>query len=230
MTISVDTPPATISNNIDVYLEIGKQRSFASSIEWPGWCRPGRDEASALEALNGYARRYSSALHSAGLEFHVPVESTAFRVIERLEGDTTTDFGSPGKFPSSDLRPLDDAGLQRFQKLLSACWQTFDAATRAAAGRELRKGPRGGGRDLEAIFKHVLEAEAAYLGRIGWKFKPAEEGNLMAELGRIRDIVREALTTSALGEVPAKGPRGGIRWTPRYFVRRVAWHVLDHAW
>jgi hypothetical protein len=26
------------------------------------------------------------------------------------------------------------------------------------------------------------------------------------------------------------GPRGGVHWTPRYFVRRAAWHMLDHAW
>lgn len=32
------------------------------------------------------------------------------------------------------------------------------------------------------------------------------------------------------GEIPTKGPRGGTRWTARYFVRRVAWHILDHAW
>ena len=29
--------------------------------------------------------------------------------------------------------------------------------------------------------------------------------------------------------IPA-GPRGGKRWSARYFVRRAAWHVLDHAW
>ena len=28
---------------------------------------------------------------------------------------------------------------------------------------------------------------------------------------------------------PPPGPRGGKRWLPRYFVRRVGWHVLDHA-
>ena len=28
---------------IDSYLEIGKTRVFAGAIEWPGWCRSGRD-------------------------------------------------------------------------------------------------------------------------------------------------------------------------------------------
>ena len=41
--------------------------------------------------------------------------------------------------------------------------------------------------------------------------------------------VLEALGAAARGEVPPRGPRGGVRWAPRYFVRRVVWHVLDHA-
>jgi hypothetical protein len=32
------------------------------------------------------------------------------------------------------------------------------------------------------------------------------------------------------GELAERGPRGGIRWPARYYVRRAAWHVLDHAW
>ena len=44
------------------------------------------------------------------------------------------------------------------------------------------------------------------------------------------DNLLEGLQASAAGRIPAKGPRGGARWTPSYFVRRTAWHVLDHAW
>jgi len=52
-------------------------------------------------------------------------------------------------------------------------WETFDAAASAASGSELRKGPRGGGRDLEKIFEHVQMAEVAYLGRLGGKLESA---------------------------------------------------------
>ena len=215
---------------IDVYLEVGKKRSFAGAIEWPGWCRSGRDEESALEALREYGLRYSSALRSSQLEFRMPVEASEFTVIERLEGDATTDFGSPGKTPSSDMRPVDDSELRRYETLLKAFWQTLDAAASAATGKELRKGPRGGGRDLKGIIQHVLDAEVAYLGQIGWKIKKGEEGDPEKEVYRIRQMIIDALAPAARGELPAQGPRGGIRWTPRYFVRRVAWHVLDHAW
>jgi hypothetical protein len=30
--------------------------------------------------------------------------------------------------------------------------------------------------------------------------------------------------------VPERGPRGGAIWSARNYVRRIAWHVLDHAW
>jgi hypothetical protein len=42
--------------------------------------------------------------------------------------------------------------------------------------------------------------------------------------------VVEALTAAVEHGVEERGPRGGKRWLPRYFVRRVAWHALDHAW
>jgi hypothetical protein len=40
----------------------------------------------------------------------------------------------------------------------------------------------------------------------------------------------ETVRASASGELPERGPRGGVRWTARYYVRRVAWHVIAHAW
>jgi hypothetical protein len=49
-------------------------------------------------------------------------------------------------------------------------------------------------------------------------------------LDRSRQAIVQALTAAAHGDVPERGPRGGARWSPRYFVRRVAWHLLDHAW
>jgi hypothetical protein len=47
---------------------------------------------------------------------------------------------------------------------------------------------------------------------------------------RTHAAVLETLETTARAGPPPPGPRGGTRWLPRYFVRRVTWHVLDHAW
>jgi hypothetical protein len=218
------------ANKIDVYLEIGKKRTFAGAIDWPGWCRSGRDEGAALQALVDYGPRYAHILRTARLGFHAPADAAAFVIVERLAGNTTTDFGAPDMAPSRDTRPVDGVELRRFQTLLRAYWRAFDAAVRAASGKALRKGPRGGGRDVEAIVQHVRGAEAGYLARLAWKVKPREADDPREELARTRQAVLNALAAAARGEIPARGPRGGVIWTPRYFVRRVAWHVLDHIW
>jgi hypothetical protein len=141
--------------SMDVYLEIGKKRTFAGAIDWPGWCRSGKDEASALQALLDYGPRYARAIASAHLAFVTPGEIQALTVVERLEGNVGTDFGAPNVAPSADDAPVSEAELERFQALLQALWGSFDATVNAAEGRALRTGPRGGGRDLEKIISLV---------------------------------------------------------------------------
>lgn len=218
------------SGSIDVYLELGQKRGFAVALEWPGWARSGKDEAAALQALCDYGPRYARALRAARLGFEPPADPSAFIVVERLKGTATTDFGSPGVSPAADAKPLSPAELGRAQTILRACWRAFDAAARAAVGRELRKGPRGGGRSLDAILEHVLGADEAYLGQLGWPFTRDDPADVAGEIGRSRQAMLVGLAAATRGEIPARGPRGGLRWTPRYFIRRVAWHTLDHAW
>jgi hypothetical protein len=215
---------------IDVYFETSAKRAFAGALDWPGWCRSGRDEATALQALLDYGPRYASAIRSAGLGFQAPAELSALVVGERLKGDSTTDFSAPGIAPTRDSNPVSVADLRRFQSLLKACWRTFDAAAASAKDKSLLSGPRGGGRDREKIIEHVLGADQAYLSRLGLKFHVTADAPLDKQLNDCRQAMLEGLTSAAHGELPARGPRGGLHWSPRYLVRRVAWHVLDHAW
>lgn len=218
------------SNTIAVYLETGKKRTLASAVEWPGWSRVGRDEPSALQALVDYGPRYASVLHTAQVEFQPPSDASMLEVVERLVGTATTDFGAPDVTSLSDTRPFDDAERLRSQTLLEAYWQAFDVAVGLASGKELRKGPRGGGRELEGIVQHVVDADAGYVARLGWKWKRSEGEALSVELDQSRQAILAALAAASRGELPTQGPRGGVIWKPRYFVRRVAWHLLDHLW
>jgi len=215
---------------LPVYLEVGKRRTFAGAIDWPGWCRSGKDEDAALAALFSYGPRYQRALRGAHEEFHAPTAASALRVVERLPGDATTDFGAPGARPSADAAPVDPAELRRLLAILKAAWRTFDAAVEAAHGKESRRGPRGGGRDVQEIVRHLVDADGGYLGRIGAKLD-APAGLDPAERLRLSQAaILAALPQAAAGRIPAVGPRGGVRWSARTFVRRLTWHILDHAW
>ena len=212
-----------------MYLETGRKRTFAGALDWPGWCRQGPNETEALAALLAYGPRYASILAGTRLGFVAPKDSARLIVAERLQGTATTDFGAPAVPPTVDRdRSCDPASLKRFEKILGAGWRAFDAAVKAARGKPLTTGPRGGGRSVEAIVTHVIQADAGYLGAVGWKAtKAARPGE---QLAATREAILAALRASATGEIPAQGPRGGARWTARYFVRRVAWHVMAHVW
>ncbi len=217
-------------NSIEVYLEIGRTRTFATAIDWPGWCRSGRDEASALQSLCDYGRRYKRALQTTQLGFRAPEDASDLIVVERQTGNTTTDFGAPDLSLPNDTKPITSIELERWGELLRACWRTFDATVQEAAGKELKKGPRGGGRELSMIVRHVRDVDITYLSVLGGKVKIDEEEEPVRTFELLRQTILTTLTAAANGEVPAYGPRGGARWTPRFFVRRLAWHELDHAW
>lgn len=150
--------------------------------------------------------------------------------MERLRGGSGTDFGVPSSAVAGDERPLSGKDLARQRAVLEGAWQAFDAAAASAVGHELRTGPRGGGRSLEKMTNHVLEAEEAYLTQLGRR-RPKPPAQDVAE--RMRQVRRAALQTLealAHGDEPEDPSAVKRRWSPRHFVRRSAWHALDHAW
>jgi hypothetical protein len=206
----------------DVYLETGGRRCFACSLDWPGWCRSGKTEREALEALLAYAPRYAIVVTAAGLRFPAKAQEQA-DVVEHVEGSMATDFGVPGAVAAADAEPLTRAGANRLASLVAASWQILDDVV-AGAPATLRKGPRGGGRDRDAIATHVLEAEAAYARKLGLRWKAATLGDA-ATAAEHRETILAVLRRPSDGSpVVEKG------WPPRYAARRIAWHALDHAW
>jgi hypothetical protein len=213
-----------MDDSVEVYLEIGAKKTFAGALDWPGWCRSGKTEADALQALVAYGPRYRALLGRTTPAFRVPDDVSQLWVVERLTGGTGPDFGVPGEAPAADRRAVDGRELERFRRLLTRSWSAFDAAAAAAVGVELRKGPRGGGRDLDKIVGHVREADEAYLQQLGSKIPKAVDS------ATLRRTILGALSARARGETPADPNKVKKRWSPRYHVRRATWHVLDHAW
>jgi hypothetical protein len=207
---------------IPIYLEIGAKRTFACSLDWPGWCRSGKTEEAAIEALIGIAPRYVEVARIAHKRFP-KVEPSRFEVVERVKGNATTDFGAPGMVAKADYEDLDKPGADRLRALLQASWDVLDRAV-AEASPTLRKGPRGGGRDRDEVFRHVLGAETVYARKTGLKMHEPDIGDRKA-IGALRKAILESIRPTSDGvPVPVKG------WPIPYAVRRYAWHALDHAW
>jgi len=192
-----------------IVLERGRTWVFASAVDWPGWCRRGRGDDAAVRTLLDYAERYGRVVG----EGFSPGEPTVIAVVR---GTGATDFGAleaPGPW---DREALPVTELDRQLGMLESIWAGFEA-TVAASAPELRKGPRGGGRDRDPIVDHVREAERSYARSIGVRMPPGTPWpeQRTAILERLRSAVAEGTDT---------------KWPPRYFLRRTAWHVLDHAW
>ena len=203
----------------EVVVEATDRKAFASAVDWPGWCRSGRTPEAALEALAEYAERYAVLARLARVRFS-PAAGDTLSVVEQLPGDATTSFGAPSIVASTDRRALTATEADRQVRLLRACWQELDRLA-VEAPEELRKGPRGGGRDRDKVVAHVVEAERSYARLIGVRHPPFH-GDPGA-LETCRAEIERALRAARSGEPMPK-------WTARYFLRRAAWHVLDHVW
>ncbi len=197
-----------------VSLEVAPKRAFAWALDWPGWCRSGRTADAALEALVAYRARYAVVARRAGRR----LSAARFEVVQQVGGNGATEFGVPGAITPGDEEPWTSGELARQVALLQAAWAVLDDVVRSAPP-VLRKGPRGGGRDRDAIYAHVVDAEDAYGRKIGVRVR-ATAADPAAVKAR-RDAIVDALG----------GPPGdGWKWPPRYLVRRAAWHAVDHAW
>lgn len=209
-------------DRVEIGEEAGAKKTFVWALEWPGWCRGGKDSALAIDALIEHGPRYAAVARTAGLEFP-DVSAHDLFTVETVPGGGGTDFGVPGEIAASDRRPVDDAAADRLARIIGAAWATLDEVV-AVAPAELRKGPRGGGRDRDKVFAHVIEAEGAYAQVMGIK-RPVVDPADRAAIGELRGAILAGIRQPSDGS-----PIAGRKWPPRYAARRIAWHVLDHAW
>ena len=198
---------------LHVYLEQGRQKVFANALDWPGWSRWAKTDEAALDELLACSERYGEVAVRTGVPFPAAHDVV---VVERVPGDATTDFGAPSVPSAVDAEPLARPDLVRQVSLMRASWERLDAVA-ASAPESLRKGPRGGGRDRDAVLDHVREAERAYARKLGVRHPPYTSAD---DVTAMRDDLTAALLAGS-----AEGP-----WSSAYAMRRIAWHVLDHAW
>ena len=210
-------------NPILVTIEHTPKKTFASAVDWPGWSRSGKTEELALEALAAAAPRYAVIADAEHRRFAAHPSVGDFEVVERSAGGAGTEFGVPSHPTEHDAAALNADEAGRRAGLVEAAWALFDR-TAASAPEELRKGPRGGGRNTSKVVAHVMDADRAYANQIGIKvseFTPNDRDAGEAMRAAMLEVLRAARDGA---------PLAGRRWPARYAAHRIAWHALDHAW
>ena len=203
------------------------KRAVAFSLDWPGWSRGAKTPELALDTLEAYRARYRPVADLAGMldEFDAagPLE-----IVEDRVGTGSTDFWGISFSPSAaeaDEGPMGAAELERGITLLRACWAFFDGVA-ARVSPEMRRGPRGGGRDRDHIIRHTIRVESEDFARkVGLRIP---EGAALTPDGlrAHRETYVAAMRAYNAGEVA----RRMKSWTLPFLIRHSGFHTLDHAW
>ena len=210
------------AKKVTVGVEVTPKKAFASALEWPGWTRAGKTPEAALEALAAYAPRYAAVVKRAKADFPFD-DAVQLDLVEVAEGNATTAFGAPDVRFEFDLRATTLKDAEQLAAIVEASWAVFDAIVKGAPP-ELRKGPRGGGRDRDKIVEHVVGADGGYAQVMGLKGTGVDAGDRKA-VADLRTRMLEVIRAPSDGS-----PLAGKKWPVRYAARRVAWHALDHGW
>lgn len=216
-----------MADQLRVTLEVGPKdkKVVAVAPDWPGLERGAKTAEAALETLQTYVPRYAQVANIAGLgSAFASVSGVDVVVVERYRGTGSTDFwGISFAYSSIDEQPMSDQELQRLLTLVQGCWTFFDDA-RVRVSAEMRKGPRGGGRDRDRIVHHVLGVEQDWARKVGVR---SQGDGVVTDVDRLpayRDAFCTAIRTFHAEGKPARN------WPLRYLIRHTAYHTMDHAW
>ncbi|HEX6818903.1 MAG TPA: hypothetical protein VF120_11050, partial [Ktedonobacterales bacterium] len=170
-----------MAHNLRVMLEIGPKgkRVAAVAPDWPGLERGAKTPEAAIEQLWSYLPRYAPVAKLAGMDAAFAAITTV-DLVERYPGTGSTDFwGISFAFSTIDQQDLSSEELNRELTLMQACWAFFDDV-HARVSEEMRKGPRGGGRDRDRIVGHTIRTEQEWAKKLG---VPAPQHALLVDEG-----------------------------------------------
>jgi hypothetical protein len=214
-----------MANELRVTLEVGPKdkKVVAVAPDWPGLERGAKTGEAAIETLQTYLPRYARVAKLAGLDAEFAAIAGA-DVVEQYEGTGSTDFwGISFAFSSIDGQQMSREVLDRELTLMQACWAFFDDV-RGHVSAEMKKGPRGGGRDRDRIVRHVLGTEQDWAKKVGVRTPDDAVVTDQAGLKTYREAYCMAIRTFHSAGKMARN------WPLRYLIRHTAYHTMDHAW
>jgi hypothetical protein len=118
--------------------------------------------------------------------------------------------------------------LERELTLMQACWTFFDGV-RSRVSAELKRGPRGGGRDRDRIVRHVLFNEQDWAPRDTQDTRDRPQENQEAILTEEGLKAHREAYCNAIRELHSQN-KMARKWPLRYLIRHTAFHTLDHTW
>ncbi len=213
-----------MTNHIRVTLEIGPKgkKVVAVAPDWPGLERGATTGEAAIERFLSYIPRYATVTKMAGMEAAFAT-ITGVDVVEQYPGTGSTDFwGISFAFSDIDQQTMSGEALERELTLMRACWKFFDVV-RSRVSVEMRRGPRGGGRDRDHIVRHTFAAELDWTKKLG-VHTPLEA--MLTDEGL--NVHRDAYC-NAIRALHSQGKMART-WPLHYLIRHTAFHTLDHAW
>lgn len=214
-----------MTDTLRVILEIGKKerRVVAGAMDWPGLDRWDKTADAAIAKLTTYVPRYAAVAARAGLADEL-VRHREVEVLECVAGSGSADYWGIAHVPSDvERKALSAEELERRLALLNACWAYFDE-TAARVSAELRPGPRGGGWTRDELIRHVhLNEPEQFTRKV--EVRTSRDAMLRPD-GRAahRQATLDAIRAYHAAEKPAR------TWPLPFLIRRIAHHVMDHAW
>lgn len=220
----------------DLYLESGPQKK-TTMVHVPallGCIANGKTTDAALAATPDAIRAYLSYLrrHRADVD---PKASIEIRVVTHITSGQFLGNGSPDVIYEPDLAPLTPAELRRYLDWLG--WSRADLVKLVDGidDAALDASPKGRGRPIRNILKHVLEAEKGYVYSVLGITKTLHAPTSDAihdridirdglRLARRASIARIAAMTAAERRTVVR--RGSSTRTARRMLRR----MLEHEW
>jgi len=213
-------------------VKIGSENGFVEkSIAWafdhPGCFAYGEDDKEAIlrvpQAMVAYQEWIGKHTEESWLS---DLGDFDVRLIEALEKPKD---GSPSRnWFQFDGQPLSQMEVEQGIKLLS--WSRTDLLDIATSfsDQELDQTFEGERLSIRGIVKHIADAETWYLDRLGLAdgLKGHLEKDVFARILQVRTRTVEVLPLLA-GKTEIREV-DGESWSGRKFLRRTAWHEMDH--
>jgi len=220
-----------------LYLESGPRRrkTMVHVLDLLGCSAQGPTTEAALAATPQAIRAYLAVLEQHGEPVDPQADFTTTVAQHVTEGNWLAN-GDPTSGFVPDFEPLGADELQVYIQRLDGLLDALLARTRGLSPARMASEPDGGGRPIDAIFRHIAGSQGVYLRYLVGKVdglpellkqaETAEAGLLPLVLTRLWELCRARLEVLTPEERSRSVPHGQLTWTARRALRR----MLEHPW